>query len=389
MRKYIIYSTLFSVFSEAFLINYIIDLKLFYLIVFLNLLLISFYFPIKFSKNMLLILSLIFGFGIITIVLGTNSFSRLISQFLGIFIISYYYYSFFENGGMSVDYYFKLYSQFAYYLSVIGLFVFFSNLLFYMEIIPVKSVMLEPAHYCTVVLPACYYWFKNRSKERGLLKFFIIVLSIILSFSSLGILGILLGVFLVPRKINILKLILPTVAGVAAFILLLNFVPSFSMRVKDTVDSFINRDLSNANLSSYALISNLFVATESFKHNPIIGGGLGSHVISHQRIISTVEGTDNFGDMIDLNAQDANSLFIRVVSELGLFGVFLVVGFIYKFYTVADEDYKIVSRSILIYFFCKLLREGHYFSPEMYFFIFAYWYNNKNFIAHSSRINLA
>jgi len=377
VKNYLIYSTIFSVFSEALLINYVIDFKLFYLIIFVNLFLLCIYYPIKFSKSAIVILGLILSFGLLSIALGTNNFSRLTSQFVGITIIAFYYYNFFKNVGKSVEDYFELYSNFAFGVSGIGIIIFIFNLVVNRDIVPVKSFMLEPAHYCTAVLPACYFWFKHREVKGGLLKFFVILISIILSFSSLGILGIMLGVFLIPRKLNFTRLILPLLLGIVSFTLLLNFVPSFSIRVKDTVDSYRSRDLSEANLSSYALISNLFVASESFKNNPLTGGGLGSHVITHQIVISSIIGTENFGDMIDLNAQDANSLFIRVLSELGLFGVFLVFGFLFKFYC-KDQESQIISRAILIYFFCKLLREGHYFPPEMYFFVLLYAFNKHN-----------
>lgn len=380
MRNFILYSTIFSLFSEAILVNYVIDLKIFYAIIFLNFLLISFHYSIKISRDILKILYVIFFTGVISILIGTDSFSRLISQFLGIAIISLYYYNFFEIRDRKITFYFKVYCDFAFNISIIGILIFIYNLVLTKEIVPLKSIMLEPAHYVAAVLPACYYWFKHRELKKGFLKFTVIFVAIILSFSSLGLLGIMLGIFLLPRKINILRLIVPLFVGIIVFLILLDNVPSFSLRVKDTTDSFINKDLSGANLSSYALISNLFVAKESFEENPLIGGGLGSHIISHERIIGSVKGSENFGDMITLNAQDANSLFLRVVSELGLVGIFLVLSFIYKFYTDGDENRKIISRSILIYFFCKLLREGHYFSPEMYFFILAYWYNNKEFI---------
>lgn len=376
MRKFIVHSTIFSIFSEALLFNYIIDLKIFYVIIFLNIVLITFIQPIKISKSLLTGLSLIFSCGLLSIALGTNTLSRLTSQFFGIAIVAIYYYNFFRIENKGIDYYFKIYSNYSFYIAVIGIIMFIVKLPFE-GIRPVKSIMLEPAHFVTAMLPACYYWFKNREVVGGMKKFLVIITSIILSFSSLGILGLMIGTFLLPKKISFSRLFVPIVVAVVAFIVIIQNVSSFEMRVNDTVNSFVNNDLSDANLSSYALISNLFVAAASFKQNPIIGGGLGSHILSHEKFIDNVTGSDTFGELINLNAQDANSLFIRVASELGLFGVAIVLIFIFRNYVKQPGNLKWISRAILLYFFCKLLREGHYFSPEMYFFVFAYFYAYK------------
>jgi O-antigen ligase len=133
-------------------------------------------------------------------------------------------------------------------------------------------------------------------------------------------------------------------------------------------------------LSTYALLSNFFITVKVFKESPFFGNGLGSHQISHSKYIDKLSGVEDFYNsyyerFIDLNAADANSLFLRIISEVGILGLVLVIYFLVKFYCNASNNY-IISRSILIYILYKLFREGHYFSPEMYFFICIYYFNS-------------
>ena len=164
----------------------------------------------------------------------------------------------------------------------------------------------------------------------------------------------------------------------------------FKLRLDDTVNSSINGDLSKANLSTYALLSNLYVSTQSILSNPLIGNGIGSHINSRKLYLGSIEGIEVFEkmEMDTLNAQDAGSLFSRVMSELGLVGLIGIFYFIWKFYVANTEEelslHTIVSRGIILYFFSKLFREGHYFSPEMYFFVFLYVFNKYESVKHET-----
>ena len=51
--------------------------------------------------------------------------------------------------------------------------------------------------------------------------------------------------------------------------------------------------------------------------------------------------------------------------------------FIGKFYSAGRDQVGAVSRGIAVYFFVKLLRAGHYFSPEQHFFTVAYCLNQS------------
>ncbi|MEJ2883670.1 O-antigen ligase family protein [Pedobacter sp. GR22-6] len=327
------------------------------------------------SKNLLIFYSYLFLTGLFSVLTGTNTSSRVLSQVVGISLVSLYYYNFFGLISEKISHLFGIYTRFATIISALGLIISCIHSFMRMEFMPVKSIMLEPAHFVTAVLPALYFQIKDKNVAYYWNRVAILLAAILLSGSSVGLLGLLLILFLIPKKINPVRIILPLIfASVFAVALYFTF-PKFTLRIDDTVNSFVNKDVSGANLSSYSLISNYLVAYKSFSRNPVLGGGLGSHVITHDREIGTIAGSEEFTEFLELNSQDANSLMVRVVSELGLVGILIIFSFIIKYYSAANESSLWISRAVLIYFFCKLLREGHYFSPEMYFFIFAYWLN--------------
>jgi hypothetical protein len=386
IKNFIIYSTIFSVFSEAIYFTYVIDYKLFYLILVLNTFLMCFVKEIVFSKRIILLLLYLLISGSLSVLAGTNTLLRVTSQVVGISFVSFYYYNYFNLIEIDIKKIFNIYTFFAIIISGLGLIICLVHSVIRMEFIPVKSIMLEPAHFVTAVLPALYFQIKDKDSHNYWIKVCILLSAIILSGSSVGVLGLLLIVFLLPKRINPIRVVLPLILSSICAIVLYSTFPAFKLRVVDTANSFVNKDVSGANLSSFSLISNYLVAYESFKSNPVFGSGIGSHMISHAKEIEKIEGIGEFTEFLELNSQDANSLFIRTASELGIIGLGLIFYFIFSNYSSYNDDALWISRAILLYFFCKLLREGHYFSPEMYFFIFIYWRNFKD--TYKSKLKL-
>jgi hypothetical protein len=153
------------------------------------------------------------------------------------------------------------------------------------------------------------------------------------------------------------------------------------MRIDDTLLAATTENVSGANLSTYALISNMIVTQQVLKESPLIGNGLGSHPLSHEKFMGDVPGIQSFVDMgtSDLNAADAASLTLRVLSELGLLGYIGVLAFLIYFHASGSGPRSAISNAILVHFFLKLLRGGQYFDPEQFFFIFVYILNHRQF----------
>lgn len=365
---------MFGIFTDAFSYNFVIDFKLFYFILFINYLLLLFKNRLKFSRTILLLLLFIFIYSTFYTFFGYNKFSRVTSQFLGIFIVSQYFYIFFSYCNLTVDQFFKIYLKFSYYICIIGLLILFYELIINKNLVQLKSFLTEPAYFAMVILPSyCYYFFNLKDSKN--IKYFIVTLSaLILSFSSLGFLGLMFC--FIYKKIKPLFIILNCLFAILIFTIFYNYVPAFKLRVDDTFKAFVSNDLYGTNLSTYALVSNFLIAKENLISHPFLGNGIGSHKISHTKSIFNLEGVVSFNEEYKyLNSEDADSLLLRTLSELGLFGLFLILFFLFKYYDNSNYTNKIISKSIIVYFILKLIRFGHYFSPELYFFVYLYYYN--------------
>lgn len=394
LKKIIYYSTLTSIFTEALRYNTGFDLKYFYLVIFFNIIIFIASDKIVYNRGLLIFHSIIFFTGILSCIIGYNGLGYFLVQLFFLILIPTYYLSFFSFFKDQFDDIVAFYCKSCVVLAIIG-FLKWPFDMSHGEAF--HSLLLEPAHYCTAVLPAFFMCLKMKTFPRYYYK--IILLSIILSGSSLGLIGLGLSIILYAKNISIVKTALASFLVVALGIGIYFAFPPFRVRMDDTVNSAINQDLSTANLSTYAFLSNLFVSTQSFISNPLFGNGIGSHIQSRSIYLSNIEGIEVFEKMgMDhLNAQDAGSLLSRLISEMGLVGVFGVFFFIAKFY-VPNRDRNdlstnvIISRAILLYFFAKLFREGHYFSPEMYFFVFMYVFNkhqsDKTVILNLKPINV-
>lgn len=384
MKNYILYSSLLCIFCERFVIHGLIpfDLRFYYFIYIINLLIIGLSkvaLRIKIGHlivYVVFVLSSLYG-----LIRGTNTLGSLLFQVIGIFFCSLYYYNFYRALDFDIKRIFRLYVDMSVFFASLGIFAFIVILPFVPNIVhTVESTMSEPAVYSYTVIPAMYYCIQVSLKEKkGYWRTFIILLSLLLSGSSIGYLGLILCVVFLIKKISFTKAIVAI--SVAAILISGIYVVSekFRVRIDDSVKVITTKNLAEANLSTYALLSNAFVAIESFKESPIIGNGLGSHPTSHDRFVGNIDGVDEFEQYMQLNSKDASSLFLRLTSELGLMGICCAFFFIIRFYPSSKFEIEkfpelhVIQKAALIYFLLKLLRAGHYFSPEFYFFLFIYY----------------
>ena len=111
LDKYIIYSSIFALFTEGFYFHYGIDLKLYYLILISNFFLFSINKKVIVHKNLLIIFGFLVIHGIVSYVWLQHPIKSLFAQLLGISISSIYYYNFIKSYG--VEKVFKVYLGFA------------------------------------------------------------------------------------------------------------------------------------------------------------------------------------------------------------------------------------------------------------------------------------
>lgn len=390
LYRWLMYSTFIAVCSEALYINIGFDFKILYLIVMFNFPLLALLggkikTSIFFSLVFILFISL---FSIHGLTFGSAG------QFIGIFFICSYYYCFFSVflKNVKISFLFDFFCDFFIKINYffLPLYIIFSLLNLKNGDYRYHSIFMEPAHFCAVAVPVFFFLFFKRkiNNENSFLKIFniyFLFVCILLSQSSVGFIGILLGfLFSINYKRKSSVLVIISIPA-AFFLMMLN--NNFSMRVMDTIYGISNMDVDNVNISSFALISNIFVIKNVLGTNFLFGTGLGNHILAYNDFISFLPSVEKYDNFVGLNARDANSLFLRMLSEIGVLGVlFIIYLFIsikpYRFvrFNLNVNDIalnKALVKISLIYIFLKLFREGHWFSPEMYFFIFLFFLSRK------------
>lgn len=122
----------------------------------------------------------------------------------------------------------------------------------------------------------------------------------------------------------------------------------------------------------------------SYQRNKLLGSGLGSHAKNYDLMFTKqfdAKYLERFGE---LNKYDANSLFIRLLSETGLLGLGMFFFFVLKFrlgrkhLTVPEiANFAIINHGILILFIVRLVRTGNYIGNGFFFFFFLYFYTHQ------------
>lgn len=263
----------------------------------------------------------------------------------------------------------------------------------------VYSIMGEPYYLSVALLPAFFYYanrlfgsasFRDWSHKW---KFGVIALCFLFTFSTAGYVGILMtGMFIGVnrgffdlRRFGLLfipvflLIILPNVAR------LRNAFFELQVRVDDTVKAFLykgvmdRKEIAKLNSSTFALYSNFLIAGKSFELYPLTGAGLGSHEISYNKYFDIFLDKNIKKMYGTFNSKDANSLFIRLLSETGIIGIVIFfIGlfsfFIYKKGIDIPElnTLTIINQAVFIMMIIRLLRTGNYIGQGFYFFFFLY-----------------
>jgi O-Antigen ligase len=343
--------------------------------------------------------------GIMYIALGSNTWPQFLKIFIGVFLSSTFYYYVFHFYDMDVERLFKLYLKGCVIVAIIGLIQFLSYKIGFklgydysfifnkwgivkntQSGIRLNSIFSEASQLAIMLGPACFVAFHaivfGERKFYNLLQSVIVIITLLLSTSSTGYFG--LFVIAVLIGINYGKLV-NVLFGIAILLttsyMLYNYSPEFKSRIDSSKGLWIDGDFSldNVNSSSFVLYNNYTVAINNFKKSPLFGTGLGSHQYAFEKYSLTSD--KKFLD-ITFNKSDANSLFLRLLSETGLMGVIFMLIFIVKFFVKRKLDdsnnnyHWIISNSILVIILLYLLRQGNYFLNGFPFFMLLYYYNS-------------
>lgn len=363
------------------------------------------YKKIVFDKGFIVIILYLIMHTTLNIVLKNTTFIYFFKQIIGI-STAYLLYKNLLNNENTVDI-IKVYLNFVIIFCLIGM---FQEIAFIFKIKPLydltwlnkaqivspttfgllrmESIMNEPAHFATAIICATYISIYNilnhKYTDFSKLKSIFVILCTILTFSSVAYIGIFISILLcVKNKKKILSKILIIILIIPMFEIIYNTVDVFKVRVDDTFQSVMGGSIEDKNLSTYALLSNYRVAKVSVTKTLGFGSGLGSHEENYDKYIDSLVDTSKIH--IRLNSKDANSLFLRVLSELGILGLMVVLWFIVRFKVNDNGSYEgKISDAILVLFILRLLRQGHYFCDGFWFYIILYMKLYKQYLKNQN-----
>lgn len=142
------------------------------------------------------------------------------------------------------------------------------------------------------------------------------------------------------------------------FLLILNYLnDNFIFNViKKLGTLFSASSSSTSDLSGFAVVSNLKIAILKMKDGLIFGTGLDSHRLCYQHYLYSIYDSV----LMELNYNDAASLFIRIFSEFGIVGLSLLFAWIIKKLKNIFKNKNIYMTLFLVLFILSGLRNGHY-----------------------------
>ena len=363
----------------------------------------------KFDINFTFLLILIWltNFSLVNVYFGNDALPLMLKQVVGILITGSAYYLLVKVNKYEIDKLFKIYLKIALFVAIIGIiqecsfligFKYgydYSWLITKWKIIPVaermlrvNSIFMESSHFAISMAPAFFISLLNITRKDS--PYFnlkwsrwgnrIIILSYILTFSMVAYIVIFISLILLfahhlkkPKNL-ILALVILLILSFSAYFL----SSEIRIRVDDAVE--VAKGKPSSHLTVYAYVSNAYVASKSFKSNPIFGSGLGSHPIAYDKFMASDAGKCFLKELYTgINKADANSLLLRLISETGLFGVIVVFYFIFRFFIKSDsnKNLQIINNAIFVLFIAQLIRQGHYFYNGLFFFVWLYYFSYK------------
>lgn len=369
---------------------------------------------VEINPSFLIIVLILTISSLVNVWFGKDTELLMLKQVLGILVTGTAYYLLIKINGYDVKKLFKIYLQIALIVAAIGIFqeysflIGFKNGYDYSGFIPMwrcvpatggmlrlNSIFMEPSHYAITMAPALFVSMSNILRKRQVflntwVGSIVIIISYILTFSTVAYIAIVIGVLLFVNIRDFKNLIILSIVTSALMYAAYRYEPEIHMRVDSTIGVATgSKDLTSSHLSVYTIVSNGFVAFKSFMSDPIFGSGLGSHPLSYDKFIHRI-GLNDFWSLSYtlVNRMDAGSLFLRLLSETGLFGLIAVLYFVFKFrLKIGDKkELPILSNAVFILFVLQLLKQGHYFYDGLFFFVWMYYFAYQLYFKPNLRV---
>jgi hypothetical protein len=388
VEEYLAWSTVVSV---LLFIRIIPSVMLGYLVVIPNCLLLLALGRLTIHRNHLIAILVVGGFSLIGAHYAGTGTNAIVVQIVGITIFSVYYFDMLTSFGISLSRWMEMYVRIAFLVAILGIVEWTIARALHIGDGRLVAIYSEPSHYIFVTLPAIGYCINRYVSERQYgWETAVFVLSYLLADSSLGFLGILLiGLFTFAPRLKGWQILLAGTVVCALVGGLYVGSANFRLRATDTIVAIDKQDLGGTNASTFALLSNMYVTSQSFAAHPLTGVGIGGYANAYDAYIGTLSGPGLIFLHEDLNRDDANSLFLRVAAELGVPGLVVLFGFLIVCGRVGGPPYAAIRNAILPYMLVRMGRFGAYFSVECYFFVGLYIFNYMQSRAARRQIKMA
>ncbi|MFC1571230.1 O-antigen ligase family protein [Candidatus Margulisiibacteriota bacterium] len=427
---------IFSVFSGAFVLGSVgFEFYLSYVIFFFFILVYLLHTKsICVSKGFSLILFYFIISSLLCVIIFRLPYYLLFKQIIGITFSAVAYYLMIKMNNYDIEKLFKLYLKFAIIISTLGVFQEVSFLLnfrlgydwaFFLPksgnpgtslfFLRVSSIMPEPSMLAIILTPAAFVVLANLFSKRKIylsrLAGLVILAAYLLTFSAIGYLGLIFCSLLILYQkgyLNIKKqkvLILPVIIMILFFVFYLAYssLPGIKSRVDafralaSQPDQLLNLSVvMDRNASVLILYSNIDAAFNSIRKSPLFGSGLGTHAENFDKYYGRLIDEANISGKLrilrgwgfGISKADANSLFVRLLSETGIVGVLIVLWLLMRYFikridlsSAADSDaaiynLSIINNGIFLLIVMRLVRFGHYFVDGFFFFVFIYYFSN-------------
>ena len=401
-----------------YLVYFIVYIKYFINITFIK------YFVTNF-KYLLIVLFFIIVTSIYNIYVDNNTFFLFIKQLVIVCFTSFVCFMFVYNNKNNLDYIIKLYIQISLIVCCIAIvqeicwFIGFksgydlSYLIINNQQISTSGIMLRVTSICgeppvlayALIFAINIAIFRMLTGDCTFLKHkiqaVILFMGMILTYSTIGYMSMILSfcfiLFWNLKKIN-LKSCFLLISVVIIFFCIGK--TGITGRIYQTLSSVkissveknldINRTV-NLNRSSYDLAVHFLRAYYDFQENPFIGKGLGSYNYS-----KNAQKLESFSYMkeIDFSKEDTISFVLKVISELGLFGVivliiFILFNFIYDFGRKNIKNkYILFNCAALVYILFRLIRSPTYYTEGMFIFFWLYYFSKQKFLEERAKENI-
>lgn len=377
-----------------------------------------------FPKKLLYVLLPLLLVGMVNVYFGNNNISEFLKIFINILISALFFYYVFLYYDKDIKYVFGLYMNISIWVCVLGLFQLFSywigfkygyNFKLYglnkWGVIEgglglrINSIFSEPSYFGASISPAFFVAIINLLfRKQYFVNTFssvIIVITYLLTFSTVAFLGVFVALILILLNFGLVRYIIFAIPlAIIIFNFMYNNAEEFKVRVDGLkalyVDELLEKEglqkgehnplklqklLKKIHGSSFVQYNNYVVATRNFMANPLFGTGLGSHKFAFEKHNLLYR----LGGIYKFNTADANSMFLRLISETGLFGLVFIILFMFRFFIkipegLDDENlYWLISNAALTIIILQLARQGNYTYNGFFFYMWLYYFTFEQY----------